>query len=136
MPAKLKVSEADPSNVIDARTALEDMREKQYEVVVAAQARLTQLDAALGELARPNGAIIRSADYKHLGITAASKDFMLRRGDGLTTRELADGLIAHGLTTTSDRFIATMFATLKNKPKTFARRDGKWYLTAAVKKGK
>lgn len=69
-----------------------------------------------------------SQDYAGLGIVEASRRWLQEVGGNKTTREIADAIRQRGLTTKSKDFIPTVYATLRNASKDFAREGDSWLL--------
>jgi hypothetical protein len=66
-------------------------------------------------------------EYQGLGIADASKRFIQEVGRPVTTRELADVLLARGFVTKSAKFTNSVYATLVGS-KQFVRTNDRWWL--------
>ena len=66
--------------------------------------------------------------YSGLGIVDATTRWLTAVGEPRTTREIADALQDGGLDTKSKKFVATVYATLKNSPKVRRTGNGAWAL--------
>lgn len=62
-----------------------------------------------------------SVEFAGLGIIAATTKILTTDGD-LTTKEIANRLLAGGIQTRAKNFVATVHSTLRNSPKRFRFR--------------
>jgi len=69
-----------------------------------------------------------SDEFAGLSIAAAAKRFLMKKGRGATTREIADGLRANGITTTSRNFPMTVYAILRESQGFERTNGGEWTL--------
>ena len=77
---------------------------------------------------RPAGSV--SDEFAQVGIIAGATK-LLSSGGELTTRQIADRLLAGGYQTRSKRFVAAVHSTLRNSPKfsfRHVRRELAWAL--------
>lgn len=73
----------------------------------------------------------QSHDFAGLGIVQATERLLRESGHPMPTSEIAARILGRGVTTTSERFVPTVYATLDNSPR-FERigsgRAGRWRL--------
>jgi len=95
------------------------------EAIEARERELANLKQALvivrSNATAPNAITPVSSEFAGLGITAGARR-LLDDGGELTTRQIAERLLAGGIRTRSKNFIATVHATLRNASKQFQSR--------------
>jgi hypothetical protein len=115
--------------VSDIATAIEGLeRQKQLKLVEVAK-----LDEALKTLRGLEGSVEpsmapRSEEYRGLGIADAAKRWLRENGGTHSTREIADALLARGLSTNSKNYTATVYAVLAALKHQFKRTREGWAL--------
>jgi hypothetical protein len=107
-------------------------RDKKRQELRALQQELDALSAAIsrfeGELAAEgHGETGPVPPLAGKGIVEAACE-VLRSRKSLTTRELWDTIHEAGVQTTSEKPVATCYATLHNAKKAFVREGGRWSL--------
>ena len=117
-------------------TSLDIREESIYGLLDRLQAEALALRPAIAILegtAPDDLPTVKSKEYEDLGITAATKRFLRETGEPQHTRTIADALRQRGLKTSSNKFIATVHATLSNAKASFRRTDdGRWALPESV----
>ena len=95
------------------------------EAIEARERELASLKQALvliqSNSMAPNAVVPGTAEFANAGITAGARR-LLENGAELTTRQIADRLLAGGLQTRSKKFIAAVHSTLRNASKHFQFR--------------
>ena len=111
----------------DAVVALERLereQERQLQETRAALARLKGVAVVDQDSAVP----VTSQEYAELGALDAIRHLMGETKRPMSTRELADGILAKGWRTNSRNPVASIHSTLKNAPREFKRNEhGQWY---------
>jgi hypothetical protein len=115
------------NSVKDAVEALQRAREAKLEELKAINQALESL-RGVAETEEEGGKRQTPPEFEHLGITAAAKVFLARENGPRTTREIIDALEAGGIQSTAKKFVATVYATLKNSKDIVRTLDGKWEL--------
>jgi hypothetical protein len=114
-----------------AIAALRAVHAKRLEEAANIEAAIRQLEAQTegapvwtpGEVV-PTTTLSRA--YESLGPLDAAVRLYQELGRPLTTRELADGLLARGVKTSSRNFTASIYATLTNSKQWKRNEQGQW----------
>ena len=85
------------------------------------ETELKKLKQALLVVTSPVRARVESDEFAAGGIIAGATK-LLSNGGELTTRQIADRLLAGGIQTRSRKFVAAVHSTLRNSPKKFSHR--------------
>jgi hypothetical protein len=121
-------SQPHDSDIAGLITTLQLARDKAMTEFRTADATLRGIEQAILALQAP----APRTEYAGMGIIEAAKRFLKETAEPQATRQIANGLRKRGLTTKSAKFVATVYATLRNS-REFTRlgtgRDGVWILT-------
>ena len=72
-----------------------------------------------------------SLEYRNVSIVEAARHWVEHVGAPQSTREIAEALMARGITTRSRNFVSTVYATLTHAGQFTRTSDGRWTLRAA-----
>ena len=114
---------------LDNLMATREQAQREFD---AAQTKIQKLDQALAVLSNlvvdVDPVYLRKRqDFAGLGILQATRRWLQEIGTGARTEVIAEEILSRGVETASKRFVATVYASLKNSPD-FVRRGKKWFL--------
>lgn len=114
--------------------ALEGFRRQRIELtkqIEMIDRTIEQMEATIAVISPSS--VPHSTEYAGLSIAEAARRFLTERGTPATTREIAEALLAKGLTTTSKNFSMTVYTILRETAG-FERKTPYWQLATSKAK--